>query len=219
MRAPLSTLAITTAIGASLWLGSGRLAVTAQTRFRVMSTQPLEGIRDLQVVTVRDDATARCYAAFVLSSPNAQPLPLPRQDIGLSSLSESTEKIQLAIALKDLIARREREFADLRARSGNAWLVNYETARIEIQDEYERSVRDLLPDLYPSAQVAPGWPTTSPDELAAAVRRAIAEGEAQEAALEAARSRTELNGRLLGALTANQSALAVVGPIPCQATR
>ena len=155
MRAPLSTLAITTTIGASLWLGSGRLAVTAQTRFRVMSTQPLEGIRDLQVVTVRDDATARCYAAFVLSSPNAQPLPLPRQDIGLSSLSESTEKIQLAIALKDLIARREREFADLRARSGNAWLVNYETARIEIQDEYERSVRDLLPDLYPSAQVAP----------------------------------------------------------------
>ena len=213
MRAPLSTLAITVVIGASLWLGSDRL--TAQTRFRVMSTQPLEGIRDLQVITVRDDATARCYAAFVLSSPNAESVPLLRQDYALSSLGEGTEKIELANALKDLIARRDHEVAALRARSANTWLVNYETDRQAIEDEYENAVRGLLPELFPSAQIAPGWPTTSPDELNAAARRAIAEGEA----VEAARSRTELNGRLLGALTANQSALAVVGPIPCQATK
>ena len=90
--------------------------------------------------------------------------------------------------------------------------MNYETARQQIQDEYEQAVRDLMPGLNPSAQIAPGWPTTTPDDLAAAVRRAITEGEA----VEAEQTRTELNDRLLGALMANQTALAVVGPVPCR---
>jgi hypothetical protein len=211
MRGPLATLMMTGAISVCLWLADGRLPVTAQTRFHVVSTQPLDGVKDLQVVTVRDDVTASCYAAFVLGSANGASMPPPPQPW----LSERGEKVQLAAALKDLNARRDRQFAELRASSANAWAVNYESAREAIEDEYERAVRDLMPELYPSAQVAPGWRTTSIDELDAAVRRAIAEGEAEEAA----QARTALNGQLLGALTADRPALAVVGPVACQATK
>ena len=71
-----------------------------------------------------------------------------------------------------------------------------------------------MPQLYPSAQVAPGWPTTTPDELAAAVRRAIAEGDAVDTA--AARSATE--EELFRLIASNRGAATVFGPIVCRAT-
>ena len=49
-----------------------------------------------------------------------------------------------------------------------------------------------MPGLYPSAQVAPGWPTSTPQELNAAVQRAITDAETSSVVEAAFRSQERI---------------------------
>ncbi len=208
MRATLLALMIATGFGLSVT--DGRLIAAAPPRFRVLTTDPLDGVRGLQVYTVRDEQSGQCYAVFVLATAEGEPF-VP--DVGVLSPGERSEKVQLARRLTSLLATRDQQIADLRARARDVmWTVQYEAAREQIEQDYERAVRELLPGLYPAAQVAPGWRTTSTEELDNAVRVAIAEGQAEEAAQARAAANNEVLRRLG---TPRQPGVAVTGPIAC----
>lgn len=185
---------------------------SAQARFHVLGTDAVDAIHGMRVYTLRDDEAGACFRLFVLRSDGEaarEAIPPPAATLS----SDQLEKVRISHALQEATAARDEQVVQLRSRRSSTWTVEYETERERIEQDYESAVRALLPDLYPAAQIAPGWRTTGTDELNAAVRRAIAAGEAAEAAA----TRSTLDDQLLRILTRmNQPAmLAVSPPVAC----
>jgi hypothetical protein len=205
MRAGLMFLAIAATIAAS---------VDAQSRFRVLAVDAIDELKGLQIYTIRDEQTASCYGLVLIGSTGLESLPFSNDPRAADP--DADRKIRLAHALRDLLATRDRQIAGLQSRhTDGPGTVHYESDREQIEQEYEQGVRALIPQLYPSAQVAPGWRTTSPDALNDAVRRALTEGDAVDAA--AARSASDEQLRRL--IASNRASATVFGPIACRTTK
>jgi hypothetical protein len=195
-----------------VWSIGARSDAAAQSRFELLGQDPVAAVTGLTVYTIRDRVTASCYMLFALDP--AQ-LPAPSAPITDVLTPEQVEKARVAQILKDAIAERNRRIVDLQNRSTSMWAVHYETERERIASDYEETVRSVIPNLYPRAQVAPGWPTSSPEELDAAVRRAIADGDSATDTV-ARESRVEaLMERLLHSTASTR--LAAAGPFACPA--
>ena len=197
-----------------VWSIGARSDAAAQGRFQLLGQDPVAAVAGLTVYTIRDGVTASCYTLFALD-PAQVPAPSRGETATAEVLTaEQLERVRIAELLKDAIAERNRRIVDLRSRSTSMWTVQYETLLQQIDTDYEQTVRSLLPGLYPRAQVAPGWPTSTPDEVAAAVRTAIADGDsvinsARQSGVEA------LMERLLTSAASNR--LAAAGPFACPA--
>ena len=197
-----------------VWSMSARSDAAAQSRFELLGQDAVASVTGLTVYTIRDRVTAGCYTLFALDPAQSAPSPAETA-ITEEPTAEQLESVRVAQLLKDAIAERNSRLVDLQNRSGLMWTVQYETLRQQIDSDYEETVRSLLPGLHPRAQVAPGWPTSTPDEVAAAVRTAIAEGEsvmntaARESRVEA------LMQRLLNGVAPTK--LAAAGPFACPA--
>src|SRR5262249_17962065 len=127
---------------------------------------------------------------------------------------EQLESVRVAELLRDAIAMRNQSIEDLRSRGTSSMWVPYEQQRLQIDSDYDQTVRSLLPGLHPWTTIGPGWPTSSTAEVAAAVRIAIADG---DSALNAARQ-SEVDAqmqRLLKGAASNR--LAAAGPFACPA--
>jgi len=184
----------------------------AQTRFELLSKETIAPIKGMSVYTIRDNKAGRCYSLFVLD-PEGVPLDTPAPSA--AQAAEQTAKARLAQSLKDAGGVRDQKMTDLRQRVGSMWTAEYEASRERIEQEYERTVVALLPDMYPSAQVAPGFRTTPRDKLDEAVRRAIADSDGAAAA----QARSSVDERTLALLERldRRASLTVSGPSPCQA--
>jgi hypothetical protein len=195
----------------SLGAGSG---AAAQSRFELLGQDQVAAVTGLTVYTIRDRATAGCYMLFALDPAQSGPS-AAEPAITEEPTAEQLESVHVAQLLKDAIAERNRRIVDLQSHSASMWTVQYETLRQQIDSDYEETVRSLLPGLHPRAQVAPGWPTSTPDEVAAAVRNAIADGDsvvntaARESRVEA------FMQRLLTGVASTR--LAAAGPFACPA--
>jgi hypothetical protein len=188
--------------------------VSAQTRFRVLGVDTIDSVNAVRVYTIRDDKVAACYILFVLEPLDAgSAAPSDAQTPVLTP--DQLNKVRVAQTLRDVTAVRDRRLVELKKRVAMVWTVVYQNERERIEEEYEGAVRVELPELYPAAQVAPGWRTTGTEMLNEAVRRAIADGDASLAAA----ARSALDDQLLRLLNrANPSAsLTVSGPVPCGA--
>jgi hypothetical protein len=197
-----------------IWLMGAPSDAAAQGRFQLLGQEPVAAVTGLTIYTIRDGVTAGCYTLFALD-PAQVPAPSRAETAATEVLTaEQLERVRVAEELRDAIAVRNRRLEDLQSRSTSMWAVHFETQRQQIDYDYEQTVRSLLPGLNPRAQVAPGWPTSSPDEVAAAVRTAIADGEiANDSARQ---SRVEaLMERLLNSAASNR--LAAAGPFACPA--
>ena len=200
------------AVGTIAWLAIAA-AAPAQSRFDVLGNDAVNGLNGMTVYTVRDNRTAQCFTLFVTEGDRGAtslPLAIPPPE----PTPEQLHKIDAAHALRDIQAEHNRQILALRSRT-LFWVNDYVYDRERIDQEYERAVSTLLPGLYPSASVAPGWPTTSRQEMDAAVNRAITEGDAVAAAL----ARAPLDDRLRALLERTDAArvprVAVTGPSPC----
>jgi hypothetical protein len=197
-----------------VWSMGARPDAAAQSRFELLGQDPVAAVTGLTVYTIRDRVTAGCYTLFALDPARSAPSPAETA-ITEEPTAEQLESVRVAQLLKDAIAERNRRIVDLQSRSAIMWTGQYENLRQEIDSDYEETVRSLLPGLHPRAQVAPGWPTSTPDEVAAAVRTAIAEGDSvmNTAARE---SRVEAwMQRLLNGVASTR--LAAAGPFACPA--
>jgi hypothetical protein len=197
-----------------VWSMGARPDAAAQSRFELLGQDPVAAVTGLTVYTIRDRVTAGCYTLFALDPARSAPSPAETA-ITEEPTAEQLESVRVAQLLKDAIAERNRRIVDLQSRSATMWTGQYENLRQEIDSDYEETVRSLLPGLHPRAQVAPGWPTSTPDEVAAAVRTAIAEGDSvmNTAARE---SRVEAwMQRLLNGVASTR--LAAAGPFACPA--
>src|SRR5262249_2484115 len=160
-----------------VWSIGARSDATPQSRFELLGQEPVGAVTGLTVYTIRDSVTASSYPLFV-PGPDQLPPPSPAETEVKEVLTpEQLERVRVAELLRDAIAVRNRSIQDLRSRSSSMWLGQYENQRLQIDSDYEQAVRTLLPGLHPSSTLAPGWPTSSPDEVAAAVRTAIADGD------------------------------------------
>ena len=197
-----------------VWSIGARSDAAMQSRFELLGQDQVAAVTGLTVYTIRDRVTAGCYMLFALDPAQSAPSPAETA-ITEEPTAEQLESVRVAQLLKDAIAERNRRIVDLRSRSTSMWTVQYETLRQQIDSDYEETVRSLLPGLHPRAQVAPGWPTSTPDEVAAAVRTAIADGDsvvntvARESRVEAMMQRL-----LTGAASTR---LAAAGPFACPA--
>jgi hypothetical protein len=196
------------------WSIGARSDAAAQGRFELLGQEPVAAVNGLTVYTIRDGVTANCYTLFVLDTAQVPPPSRAETEVTEVLTPEQLERVRVAQQLRDAIAARNRSIEDLRSRSSSMWLVQYENLRQQIDNDYQQTVRSLLPDLNPPAQIAPGWPTSSPDEVAAAVRIAIADGD--NAMNQARQSGVDaLMERLLHRAASNR--LAAAGPFTCPA--
>ena len=186
----------------------------AQSRFELLGREPVGAVTGLTIYTIRDSVTASCYTLFVLGPDQLPPPSAADTEVTELLTPEQLERVHVAELLRDAIAVRNRSIEDLRSRGSSSMWVPYEQQRLQIDSDYEQTVRSLLPGLHPSTTIAPGWPTSSPDEVAAAVRTAIADG---DSALNAARQSEvdALMQRLLKGAASNR--LAAAGPFTCPA--
>ena len=191
------------------------VAAAAQARFDVLASDTVGGIKGLTAYTVRDNQTASCYTVFVLDAETgaganaAMPSPSPPLN------ADQIRAVETAQTLRELRAERDRQMMDLRGRTFTMWTIDYDMAREHIEQEYERSVGAVLPDVYPSAQVAPGLRTTSREALDTAVDRAIAEGDALTAALAGSSAEQRVLAMLERIDAARLSRLAVSSAVRC----
>jgi hypothetical protein len=185
----------------------------AQARFDVSGRDSIAAVPGLTVYTIRDNQSAACYTLFILE-PSASPFdPLTQQPLTDPS-PDQIEKAKVAHTLEEAAATRDREFEALRKRVGTLWTIQYETEFARIQDEYERVVRSILPGLYPPVQVAPGLRTSGSDSLNEAVRQALAESDAANAAADRARLARQLFSEVS---RTREQRLAAAGPVACSA--
>jgi hypothetical protein len=194
-----------------IWTIAATSDVSAQVRFELVSADAIPATKGITVYTIRDNRIAACYSLFVIDSPVAPPS-LPIEEATPPPPAAPLEQARVAQALKDATAIRDRQVGELQQRP-LMWSINYGAERERIQAEYERAVRQVLPGLYPSAQIAPGWPTSTPEELNAAVRQAIADADAARNAT--ARSATEARIETLLQRATASSRATVRGPVAC----
>jgi hypothetical protein len=187
----------------------------AQARFDLLASDTVGGIKGLTAYTVRDNQTASCYTVFVLDAETGvgshAAVPSPSSPLN----ADQQRAVQTAQTLRDLKAERDRQVLDLRGRTFTMWTIDYDIAREHIEQEYERGVGALLPEVYPYAQVAPGLRTTSREALDTAVGRAIAEGDAITAALAGSSADQRVLSLLERIEAARLSRLAVSSAVRC----
>jgi hypothetical protein len=195
--------------------GTAGLSAEAQPRFHVLSDDSVDTVSGMHIYVIRDEARAVCFALFVLAPSDSGPGGSV-EPLAAGPRPEQLEKMRLGQALREATALRDRRVDELRQRN-DMWPVNYEVYRERIEEEYERSVRALLPELFPAAQIVAGLRTTGTDALNDVVRRAIADGDAAEAAA----SRSVLDDQLLRLLGRGNTSptLAVSGPLACRAAQ
>jgi hypothetical protein len=187
-------------------------AAAAQTRFDLLASDTVGGINGLTAYTVRDNQTASCYTVFVLDGARGSATP-PSPSPPLND--DQLRSVQTAQTLRDLKAERDRQVMELRGRMFTLWTIDYDMAREHIEQEYERSVGALLPEVYPAAQNSPDLRTTSREVLDTAVSRAIAEGDAITAALAGSSADQRVLALLERIEAARLSRLAVSSTVRC----
>lgn len=197
--------------GSAIVCVAGTVA-SGQTRFDLLASDTVGGINGLTAYTLRDNQTASCYTVFVLdAAKGSATTPSPSPPLNADQL----RSVQTAQTLRDLKAERDRQVMNLRGRLFTLWTIDYDMAREHIEQEYERGVGALLPEVYPSAQVAPGLRTTSREALDTAVGRAIAEGDAIAAALAGSSAEQRVLAVLERIDAARLSRLAVSSAVRC----
>jgi hypothetical protein len=203
------------AIAGSVMVSVACTVAAAQTRFDLLASDTVGGIEGLTAYTVRDNQTASCYTVFVLDAEKGAVSNAAMPSLPPPLNADQIRTVQTAQTLRDLKAERDRQMMDLRGRTFTMWTIDYDMAREHIEQEYERGVGALLPEVYPSAQVAPDLRTTSREELDTAVGRAIAEGDAITAALAGSSADRRVLGLLERIEAARLSRLAVSSAVRC----
>src|SRR6185369_6877654 len=129
-----------------VWSLGARSDAAAQSRFELVGQAPVAAVTGLTVYTIRDRVTAGCYMLFALDPAQSAPSPAETA-ITEEPTAEQLESVRVAQLLKDAIAERNRRIVDLQSHSGTMWAVQYETLRLQIDSDYEETVRSLLPGL------------------------------------------------------------------------
>jgi hypothetical protein len=201
------------AAGASvLWVTA---PLPAQSRFDVLAQQAVAEVSGLRIVTIRDRQSSECHTLFIFEA--AVPGP------AVAATDPAEEAAQASVRrIQEAAAKRERQLAELQPTGPLKQATDFpsvirppDTARLKIEEEFERTLREELPGGPPWASLVPGVRTGGAEDLSNDLRRAMLDPdpaspmktmEAQLARLDA------LLRHLIG-----QPRLAASGPVPCPA--
>lgn len=154
-------------------------AARAQARFELLTRDAITEISGLQIFTIRDNHLGACYTIFVLTPTAPTTTPPSLEPSNQPSSPEELEKADVLRQVRDAATKRDRQLSELRARTGplrsdGTKVVEYETARAQIEDEFERALAPLLPGSYTYVTPLPGMRTGGWEDVAEAIRRGLA---------------------------------------------
>lgn len=147
----------------------------AQSRFDVLAQQAVSEVSGLRIVTVRDRQSSECYTLFIFESPAPEPA------VATSAPAEEAAQASLR-RIQEAAAKRERQLAELQPPAGGSLrsandfpsvIRPPETARLKVEEEFERTVREELPGGPPWASLVPGVRTAGAEDLSSEMRRAM----------------------------------------------
>lgn len=181
----------TVAIGFALLGALTTAPARAQARFELLTRDTIGEIGGLQIFTIRDNHLAACYTVFVLqptaltpSPPSPELLNQGPSPTEQQQAAEERAKAAVLQRLRDAAAKRDQQFAELRARADDPLRIieaihtpaEFETARLKIEDEFAQALVRLLPGspYAPYAAPYPGGRTSGDFDLAEAIRRSLA---------------------------------------------
>jgi hypothetical protein len=196
--------------------------VSAQARFDVLTQHVVPEISGLRVVTIRDTQLSECYALFIMESaaPSAAP------DAAAPTTTRADEAAQESLRrIQEAAEKRDRQLAELQAtvkaptqypNDFPSVMRQHETARMKIEEEYERALRAELPGTSPWSSSVPGVRTGGSEELGNAMRRAVLDPDPTAPMKVVAGQLARLDALLTRLI--EEPRLAVSGPAKCVTT-
>jgi len=187
----------------------------AQSRFDVLAQQAVSEVSGLRIVTIRERQSSECYTLFIFESVAPEPA-AATADPAEEAARASVRRIQEAAA------KRERQLAELQPTGPLKQATDFpsvirppDTARLKIEEEFERTLRQELPGGPPWASLVPGVKTGGSEDLSNDVRRAMLDTDPASPmkAMEAQLARLDALLRQL----IEQPRMAASGPVQCPA--
>lgn len=206
----LRRLPLRMTIGASLLVVIAASPVYAQARFELLTRDTVAAVSGLQILTIRDSRLSACYTVFVFA-------PLSTVPTEPSPSAEAIARAEVLRQIRDATAKREQQLSDLRSRIGGQDrdpirnqrnVVEFEAARKQIQDDYERVIGPLIGGGFPWSTPIFLGRTGNSEDTAEAIRRALMVSDSDPGGLSS--QTVSLLQRMIDA-----PKLAVSGPTPC----
>jgi hypothetical protein len=187
----------------------------AQARFDVLAQQAVSEVSGLRVVTIRDRPSSECYTLFIFESTPPEPA-VATADPAAEAAQASVRRIQEAAV------KRERQLAELQPTGALKQATDFpsvirppDTARLKIEEEFERTLREELPGGPPWASLVPGVRTGGSEDLSNDLRRARLDPDPASPMKTMEDQLARLDALLRRLI--EQPRLAASGPVPCPA--
>lgn len=195
---------IVAACVAALW--ASETTLSAQTRFEILGQDTMTNVSGLRIVTIRDNQLSACYTLFVMQSSVA-----PAEE-AVAAPTPADEAIRQSVQrIREAADKRDRQVAELMSTTSTPG--QFETARVKIEEEYERALMAELPGSHPWASALPGVKSGAPEDSASAIRRAMLDPD-PTSSMKAMADRLARLEDLLTRLI-EEPRLAVSGPVAC----
>jgi hypothetical protein len=205
------------------------LSAQNKSRFEVLSRDDTGGLR---ITVVRDNQLSSCFAVFMVESP--VPPPAPQVDLTPSPAELARQEVILRI--RDAAAKRDAEMYDLNTeferRAGRPYnsvtslnntyavdpvlLGKYQQTLQTINEQYEDTLRSLVPGTYPWAAAVPGMRTGGLENSAGAMDLALLNPDPSATTRTMSNQFASIDNALRQLIAAPR--LAASGPFPCSNT-
>jgi len=206
-------------------------SLSAQNRFQIVSQDAMNDAGGLRVTIVRDSQLGSCFAVFSMDSGGAPPPPVA-EVVPPPSPAELARQ-EAILRIRDAAATRDAQLYDLNTeferRAGRSYnsltslnntyavdpvlLGAYQQNLQKINEQYENTLRSIVPGTFPWAAPVPGMRTGGLEDAASVMNLALLNPD------PSANSRTMSNqiARIDDALRRMAAAprLAASGPFPC----
>ena len=202
-------------------------SLSAQNRFQVLSREAMSD--GLQITVVRDNQLSSCFAVFSMESPTPSQVAEVVQPPSPAELARQ----QAILHIRDAAERRDRQMYELNTeferRAGRSYnaltslnntyavdpvlLGAYRDNLQKINEEYEDTLRSVIPGTYPWAAAVPGTRTGGLENSAGAMSLALLNPDPTAAMRTMSEQVARIDDTLRRLIAAPR--LAASGPFPC----
>jgi hypothetical protein len=209
-------------------------SLAAQNRFQIVSQDAMNDAGGLRVTIVRDTQLSSCFAVFSMDSGGAPPPPVA-EVVPPPSPAELARQ-EAILRIRDAAATRDAQLYDLNTeferRAGRSYdsltslnntyavdpvlLGAYQQNMQKINEQYENTLRSIVPGTFPWAASVPGMRTGGLEDAASVMNLALLNPDPSANARTMSNQIARIEYALKQLATAPR--LAASGPFPCSNT-
>jgi hypothetical protein len=204
-------------------------SLSAQNRFQIVSQ---DAINDLRITIVRDTQLSSCFAVFSTES-TAPPPPAAIAEVVPPPSPAELARQEAILRIRDAAARRDQQLYDLNTeferRAGRSYnsltslnntyavdpvlLGAYQQNLQNINEQYENTLRSIVPGTFPWAAAVPGMRTGGLEDAASVMNLALLNPDPTASARTVSNQIAQIEDALRRLNAAPR--LAASGPFPC----